>query len=355
MFRWRNKRIIPLFILCVVLLITPVLTVAASDSRNGSSAVYNGINTTRSGNCITKTVTSQGLTITIKGLTEKNCGRILKKFSANIPASIKSGKPYTLRDQSLIDAEKYSTEPADYYDYDSGYDACLCWASAAADMLWISGYGRKAVNPLTKKAFKNEDEVFDYFRKCFSDYGGDADGAVEYFLKGTYKYAGDHFTCQLREDAPKGGLLKNMYKYADLKRVKYSARPGVLRLLDNLANVSASIVVDYFSKKDGLGAGAHALAVVGVVVDNRETDYKKRYKGIILADSDNTPVIDHGTSTDSREEKAEKAALRPNVYTFYPLTFENKGIDKRWIIKEYEDSGDYLTKIKEVFTIKDRP
>jgi hypothetical protein len=344
-----------------VLLITPILTVAASDLHIGSLAAYDGISATRPGNYVTKTVKSQGLTITIKGLTEKNSGRILKMFSMNIPASLKSGKPYTLRDQSFIDAEKYSTEPEGElgykhkFDYNKGYDACLCWASAAADMLWISGYGKKAISPLTKKAFKNEDEVFDYFRKCFSDYGGDADGAVEYFLKGTYKYKGDHFTCQLREDAPKGGLLKNMYKYADLKRVKYSAGPGVLRLLDNLANVSASIVVDYFSKKDGSAAGAHALAVVGVVVDKRETDYKKRYKGLIIADSDNTPVIDHGTSTDSPEVKAEKAALRPNVYTFYPLTFENKGTDKRWVIKNYEDSGDYLTKIKEVFTIKDRP
>ena len=349
---WRSKRIIPLLLLCIVLVFIPVLNAAASDPNNGSSAVYDGIKTNRSDTYITKSVTYQGLTTTVKGLTEKNYGQILKMFSRNIPASLKSGIPYKLTDQSFIDAEKYSIEPAK--DYDQGYDAMLCWASVASNMLWISGYAREAVSPLTNAAFNNEDEVFDYFRKCFADFTGEPDGAAEYFLNGTYKYSGTKNVSQLRNDAVKGGLLKHMYTKADFKNADNEVGSRVLGLLDNLTDVSASVFVEYRSVKTNLTAGGHVLTVMGTVKDDHETDYRKKYKGLILADSDNTPVTDLSTSPDPPEEKARKASLAPNVYTFYPLSFEKKGDTERWIIKNYSDDSSYYAAVRSVFTIKDR-
>ena len=299
----RKERILIILFLAAVFLLKPVLSASASDLFY-SGTVSDGIRAPRRGDYSSASVTCQGLTTSIKGLNEINYRQILMMFARNIPVSLKSGNPYPLMDKSLTDAEKYSTEPSKTFE--DSYDAMLCWASAASNMLWLSGYAQEAVNPSTNAVFKNEDEVFDYFRRCFFDFTGETDGAVEYFLKGTYPYAGEKNIAQLRE-------------------------------------------------KENLNQGAHMLTITGIVKDENETDDTKKYKGIILADSDNHPVIKQSASKDSPEEKARKAALAPNVYTFYPLSFETVGDANKWVIKNYMDDSDLVTVIKSVCTIRDRP
>nr|MCR5733061.1 hypothetical protein [Lachnospiraceae bacterium] len=68
------------------------------------------------------------------------------------PVSYDDGQRVT--GNNIVDAEKFFAQ---------GYDENLCWAATAANMLWISGYGQQAINPITDQAFQSEDEIFDYF------------------------------------------------------------------------------------------------------------------------------------------------------------------------------------------------
>ena len=348
----RSEKVLAIVFLTALLMIGPAFPAAASNS-SGKSAASEFAFTPKKTDTSSASVTYKGLTTSIKGLSDNNYRQVLEAFARNIPESLKTGRPYSYRDQTFIDAEKYSVKFAK--EFDDRYDALLCWASAGANMLTASGYAKRAVNPLTKRKFKNEDEVFDYFRKCFADYSGEPDGGITYFLKGTYPYEGDTTAAQLRENAPKGGLLKDAYAGANLKSYKYDDAPDILDRIHALTDVSAALVVDSWSLKSEDSEGTHALTVAGIVTDNKEKDVRRRYKGIILADSDNNPVINRSTSTESAKKRAKRAALAPNVYVFYPLSFRTIGSISWWTIKNYMDDADLVTGIKLVYTMKDSP
>ena len=65
-------------------------------------------------------------------------------------------------------------------------DASMCWAAAASNMLWSSGWARQAVNPLTGSAFASEDEVFTLFTHHFNDRkGGWSAHGIRWFFTGS--------------------------------------------------------------------------------------------------------------------------------------------------------------------------
>ena len=99
---------------------------------------------------------------------------------------------------NIVDAEKYMAED---------YDANLCWAATAANMLQKSGYAQEAVNPATGQPFANEDEVFDYFRHCFTDDAGDPAYGIEYFVNGQYSLQDIDGVSQLKNGAYSGHLI----------------------------------------------------------------------------------------------------------------------------------------------------
>ncbi len=296
----------------------------------------------------------KGITTYIKGVPDSFSKDNLENLALNIDKALLAKSIYKLVNRALIDAEKYSTEPPKTFD--QGYDSLLCWASGATNMLWMSGYAQQATNPLTNARFKNEDDVFNYFRKCFADYGGEPDGALEYFFKGTYKYAGNRTTAQLREDAPKGELLKNAYSKANIRKIEPDNKKNIFESLKSLDSLSCAAIIRYYSTKTKLpDGGAHAITICGIVIDKNSTDPLKRYKGIIISDSDNDAVIQKGYGKDPADVKAKKAAQAPNSYTFYPLLWEVINKEGQWVIGKYHEGTAYKATIESLTIMNDSP
>lgn len=225
-----------------------------------------------------------------------------------------------------VDADKYNAP---------NYDELLCWAATAANMLWNGGYAANAVNPLTNGKFKNVDEVFDYFRKCFTDEAGVPDGAIEYFMSGTYKYNGDEGISVLRDNAPAGGLLKDeTYK----TEITYLNKPGLIAAIEELKDITAGTLLHWWNvKKEDTTSGAHWLTVTELVKDSSGSGYA----GIWLTDSDNDTVRpDNGPLTDDDTERARLASQMVNSKTYYPLTLERLGGSYYYIVNGFlEDSS----------------
>ena len=63
-------------------------------------------------------------------------------------------------------------------------------AATASNMLWVSGWAEKFVNPATGANFASEDEVFELFNTSFTDSGSEVSSGIDWFLMGEY-YASD--------------------------------------------------------------------------------------------------------------------------------------------------------------------
>ncbi|MBR4574897.1 MAG: hypothetical protein IKO16_08290 [Lachnospiraceae bacterium] len=234
-------------------------------------------------------------------------------------------------DPSFIDAEKYLTED---------YDEQLCWAATAANILWRDNYAQNAVNPLTNDHFKSEDEVFDYFRKCFTDVAGVPDGAIEYFTKGTYQYTGDEHISQLRPDAPAGGLLPDALDDKSVEVIGNTYTNNLMDILYGVIDTTTGALLKWWdATTGGIRPGAHWLTVIGL---EKGGDYG--YSGIWLADSDNDPAVDIYPGVTDPVKRAELAASMPNSQTYYPLTYEELGDIFCWIVNGFSGS-DETTKV----------
>ncbi|MDO5567012.1 MAG: hypothetical protein Q4G59_10185, partial [Planctomycetia bacterium] len=63
-------------------------------------------------------------------------------------------------------------------------DSELCWAGSASNVLFYTGWANEELG------FNNEDDVFDYFRSHFSDYGSQTYYGIDWFLTGDYEATG---------------------------------------------------------------------------------------------------------------------------------------------------------------------
>ena len=234
-------------------------------------------------------------------------------------------------DPSFIDAEKYLAED---------YDDQLCWAATAANILWRDNYAQNAVNPLTNDCFQSEDEVFDYFRKCFTDVAGVPDGAIEYFTNGTYRYAGDENLSQLRSDAPAGGLLPDALDDKSVELIGNAYTNNLMDILYGVIDTTTGALLKWWdTTTGGIRPGAHWLTVVGL-----EKGGEYGYSGIWLADSDDDPAVNLYPNVTDPVERARLAADMPNSQTRYPLSYEEFGDIFYWIVNGFADS-DETTKV----------
>ena len=250
-----------------------------------------------------------------------------------VPVTVLADEVNKVVDQSYTDAEKYLEE---------GYDSDLCWAATAANMLWTSDYAPNAIDPRTNELFGNEDEVFDYFRNCFTDLAGVPDGAITYFIDGQYEYTDVEDVSQLKDDAPDGALMPGALEPGSLGVVSFF-EGEVLDALEGLYNRSAGALLHWWdTDTNGFHPGAHWLTIAGLVTG------ESGYEGIWFADSDNDPASDiyHG-NTD--EEKAELAAGMDNSYTYYPLSPVEIDDYLLWMVNGFIDGERYQTLITHVF------
>ena len=240
-----------------------------------------------------------------------------------------------LIEEKYTDAEKYSLDVKDY-------DNQLCWAATAANMLWDAGYASEAVNPLTNNTFGSEDELFDYFRQCFTDEASSPEGAIDYFANNHYDYVGEEGYSQLRQDAPVGGLLEDGINKNDIVLVEHG-KQDVLEALGDLKGKQAGALIKWWnSAKAALEDRAHWLNVVSLAINEATS----QYEGIWLSDSDNDSATDAGLTSSDPEERARLAAGMPNSQTYYPLSYKNIDGTYYWVVEDFdEEKNDNISAI----------
>jgi len=130
-------------------------------------------------------------------------------------ACFQAGVAFTMEGSGLVDAEKATNklpcaegqplaENDDVRAAGEWGDSKLCWAGSLSDMLQVTGWGARAINPETGVAFASEDELFSYFTANFTNGGCyQSDGTVWFF---TGRYERDVGMASLRNE-PSGGLL----------------------------------------------------------------------------------------------------------------------------------------------------
>ncbi|MCR5410704.1 MAG: hypothetical protein K6E90_06970 [Lachnospiraceae bacterium] len=227
------------------------------------------------------------------------------------------------KESSPVDAEKYM---------EAGYDENLCWAATAANMVWMGGYAQNAVNPLTNENFRNEDEVFDFFRKSFTDVAGDPYYGIQYFIDGTYALQGGPNLSQLKDTAPEGGLLPGAINDSTL----YFIGDGdIVSSLGDIADKTVGAWLRWWNTTtESFYPSAHWLTVADLV----RSDDGSGFTGIWLIDSDNDPVTDTAQRGSTDSEKAALAASMPNTKTYFPLSHELIDGKRQWVITGYQSN-----------------
>lgn len=224
----------------------------------------------------------------------------------------------------IVDAEKYG---------EAGYDSNLCWAASAADVLWQAGYPQNAINPLTNEVFQSEDEVFDYFRACFTDEGSNQVGALSYFIDGYYPYDGMEGFSQLKVDAPQGGLVPEINSddvtvyLSDSGDLSTNIFADYETLLAEYGG-AASLAVSFWDQSEEKYLSGHAITLVSL-----EKDEVGNYVGIWFVDSDNDKLVEWEDLSD--EEKAQIAATAPNSCQYYTLSAKDIDNGLYWVIDDY--------------------
>ena len=303
--------------------------------------------------------TGDGLTAIVKGISDDNREQLQILINDNGWQTLDNGNVLEIHMPTLLDVEKYST-------VSGPYDQDLCWAAAASNLLWGSGYAQDAVNPATNAPFANADEVFDYFRQIFTDNGGLVDGAVSVFMTGEYPYDSEWYTendwSQLKEENVEG-LLPETDPLEVGEEIQMQGSPEKIQVLELLDRFSVSLALrritddsvapDSWNWDDAYG---HAVTAVGLVYDAMVTNIRERYKAIFLADSDNTPC--NGSEQASGSDKAEAAASAPNTYTMYGLSLVDFGdqYGPLWVIDNYPGTlanGMGHVAIREMFALRD--
>ena len=147
------------------------------------------------------TVDGKELRLIATGLNNDNKDAFVKAIEENYKPDNKT--PLSITDKSLVDAEKWDAEiPL--------FDSRLCWAAAASQVLWLSGWAQEYGSPVTGKPFASEDEVFDYYIRSFSDRGGETSEGIKWFFNGTYFISGSGtHTSPMNGTDPTNGLQKD--------------------------------------------------------------------------------------------------------------------------------------------------
>ena len=266
------------------------------------------------------------LTVTIKGLSDESKEKILTMIEGGIDI-ILDYYPTTgsmiLEAPDLIDAEKYMV-----YDY----DAELCWAGTAANMLWTSNYAQNAINPTTGSYFQSEDEVFDYFRKTFKDESGNANAAFSLFFYGSENHPADYSATWWMKD-PEQEIAPLLPDEEDHHPYGYNTLPSdedYYEMFESVRDTSIGLVIHGVEKgTEGVYTDlSHSVTLSGVVIDEKEEDPEKRYKAVLIANSDDSYPGHYYEDGVPEEEKAAAAAAAANRYTLFPLSriyFEHIG------------------------------
>lgn len=294
------------------------------------------------------TVDGKELRLIATGLNNDNKDAFVRAIEENYKPDNKT--PLYITDKSLVDAEKWDAEiPL--------FDSRLCWAAAASQVLWLSGWAQEYGSPVTGKPFASEDEVFDYYIRSFSDSGGETSEGIKWFFNGTYFISGSGtHTSPINGTDPTNGLQKDFVASKITESYDTVDSPEALsHLLDidhsseNACAVGLSIDTAANILEKGSG---HAVTAGGVIYDPNEQQEAQKYKAIIIIDSDND--ADSGTDVENTDfeftdinaeykKQLEQRSAYPNSMSVYDLDLRtNEAGQKVWEIVGYStDDSDY--------------
>ncbi|MBO4360572.1 MAG: hypothetical protein J5822_06820, partial [Eubacteriaceae bacterium] len=193
--------------------------------------------------------------------------------------------PLKLVQTSFVDAEKWDCWAMPW----KGYDANHCWAAAASNALWLSGWPQKLTDPLTGECFTSEDKVFEFFNRKFSDRGSEPFAGVNWFFTGEYYFPSVSNDAKLpNPNDPTDGVLKQFYSPAAQTLYDMTEDVGYIVQLERLDRSRPDACSFYMSigslLDDTIGASGHVLTPVGIIIDPACEDPAERYRAVILSD-----------------------------------------------------------------------
>ena len=283
-------------------------------------------NNTKAGEYVSVTGSKEGnnIQVVMSGLTEGNkndtVSTILDYYNQLGDYSLK------LVNENYVDAEKYSTNKEDV-----GYDTQHCWAATSSNMLWSSGWAEYII-----PAAETVDDVLDYYTKRFTDAPGEPVPALDYIFDGHYIYQTVKGVAHIvdRPEYEDGNKSENTGNDGKGFRVSQIASDFIrmsnnltgIGLLERVAEVSVGAFLRWVSPQGEVSKSAHWLTAVGLLIDSTKSeDDMSRYKGIILADSDNDGARFEGSASYNSKEFSFDQALadkksKTNSYTVYGLS-----------------------------------
>ena len=262
---------------------------------------------------------SASLALIMSGLKEGNKESLLNALAQYFDPDGEKGVKVV--DAALADAEKWCDDDGD----PTAYDANQCWAASASNMLWVSGWAQKFVNPATGANFASEDEVFSLFNTSFTDRGSEVSSGIDWFFMGEY-YASDIGSHASLIDKQTGGYMKSFVSTLAQHRYAMKEDDGYISQLERIDASSESPAVFQLSlgsiDEGTISSSIHSVTLAGVIIDPNTTSLENRYKGIAIVNSDDdaVPSAEAQQITDPTfEQKQADKAARPNSCTFYPL------------------------------------
>ena len=306
------------------------------------------------------------LRLTMTGLTASNTGSMLDALSKDFYSGEGSDTPVKVTEASFIDAEKWNCLEGEKTEYFFGYDTLHCWAASCSNMLWLSGWADEITNPRTGKLFKSEDDIFEYYNVNFTDRGSDADRAIDWFFMGEYFLSGNSNGAGVF-DKSAGGFKKTFVSSLAQTQYDLVERPSDIEKLLRVAAAPENRSVFEVSvgsvSASGLSGSQHALTGIGLITDPDTDDIAKKYKAIILIDSDNDgipaaeeqtgwkQIADEFEGDDPFSEKNNEVRARlikymedhketrPNSYTVYRLRYSADAAGTPyWEVVGYSDN-----------------
>ena len=271
------------------------------------------------------------LRLTMIGLNNTNKFDFISALLNNYMYSNENGgdAPLKIIDESFVDAEKWDSGTKDLYNpdyapYYYGYDSLHCWAASCANIIWMSGWNDRLIDPRSGSAFSSEDKIFEYYNMNFTDRGNDADRAIDWLFMGEY-FASGSAPHPSVNDKTAGGLMKEFVSTLAQKQYDLVKNPeGIESMLKVSAEDRSVFVLNIGDVGSELTHAMHAVTGAGLITDPDATEIKDKYKAIILIDSDND-------STPTDEEWAEKDRIMAKYEGLEPFSDQAQAVDRELI------------------------
>ena len=291
----------------------------------------------------------------MNGLKDENKDAMLHALSLYYDADSEDG--LTIYDDAFADAEKYddyanSDTVVSYAEMDpeQDNDSEQCWAGAAADALWVTGWAERLQNPITGNPFSSEDDVFRYYNRKITNDGSESYAAVDFLFMGELYVdpaGSNHMAGILNDPSPEDGLMKSFFSSNMITQYDLIEEPDNIEALKHCGDQGSdasdfTLDLSDIVPDEELSGAVHAVSAIGVITDPNAANTKESMKAILIVDPDNDaqPSEADGIGENpTLEEKDAAKEARPNSVTVYNLQYTKDPNDvPYWLMKGYASS-----------------